>query len=111
MSLATIGLRRMSSMRVSAAALLAGLTVGAQGAKADITFVRLTPAEYQRTIHEIFGPSIKIDDNAVDPGFRDNGLLALGTRKLTLGSAELERYETLAQQVTAQVVDPRRAAT
>lgn len=100
-------------------ALCAGLVLGfsatmgsaAPDAAAEITLVRLTPAQYQRTIHDIFGPSIRIDDNVVDPGFRDQGLLALGTRKLTLSSAELEHYETLAQQIAGQVTDPRRRAT
>src|SRR5262249_50628241 len=94
--------------------LTAALIVGGTaivGAAAEMTFVRLTSAEYQRTVHDIFGPGVKIDDNVVDPGFRDRGLLALGTRKLTLSSAELERYETLAQQIAAQVMDPRRSAT
>jgi len=78
---------------------------------AQVSFVRLTTEEYRRTIRDVFGPTIRMVDNKVEPGFRDEGLLALGTRKLTVGSAELERDEELAQDIATQVVDPRRRAT
>ncbi len=76
-------------------------------AQAEMTLVRLTPEQYQYSIHDIFGTSIRVDQNKVEPGFRDEGLLALGNRKLTVGSAELERDETLAQAIAAQVVDAK----
>ena len=76
-------------------------------AQAEMTLVRLTPEQYQHSIHDIFGTSIRVDQNKVEPGFRDEGLLALGNRKLTVGSAELERDETLAQAIAAQVVDAK----
>ena len=96
------------------AALLVGLILGASavvGAAGEMTFLRLTPAQYQRAIHEIFGPSIRVDDGATVLGVRDRGLLALGARRSTLSAAELERYEALAQQVAAQVTAPARRAT
>jgi len=76
-------------------------------AQAEMSLIRLTPEQYLRTIHDIFGLSIRVDDNKVEPGFRDEGLLAIGDRKLTVGSAELERYETLAQEIALQVVDAK----
>src|SRR5579862_6775746 len=79
-------------------------------AQAAVSLVRLTPEQYLRTIHDIFGASIRVDDNKVEPGFRDEGLLAIGDRKLTVGSAELERYETLAQEIAGQVVDAKHRA-
>jgi hypothetical protein len=75
---------------------------------AETTLVRLTPEEYKRSIHQIFGSSIRVGDNNVQPGFRDDGLLAVGERKLTITSAELEQYERLAQSIAGQVVHPRR---
>lgn len=90
----------------------AGLgAIAVSGARADMTLVRLTPEEYQRTIHDVFGPSIQLDANVVETGFRDQGLLAVGARKLTLTSAGLERNETLALQIAKEVVDPKRRAT
>lgn len=97
-------------VKLPALALSLGV-LAASGAKADMTFVRLTPEQYQRTIHDIFGPSIRIDANVVETGFRDQGLLAVGARKLTLTSAGLERNETLALQIASEVVSPKRRAT
>jgi hypothetical protein len=71
----------------------------------EISLVRLTPAQHQRAIRDIFGKSIKVDDNLGDIGVREDGLLALGARKLSLSAASLERYEALAQQIAAQVTD------
>ncbi len=80
-------------------------------ADADVGIVRLTPDQYQRAIHDIFGPNVQVGDNQVEPGVREDGLLAVGNRKLTVGSTELERDETLAREIAAQVVDPNRRAT
>ncbi len=95
-------------------ALLAGLVVGVSAvssAAEELTFVRLTPAQHQRAIHDVFGPGIRVDGSAEALGVRDRGLLALGARRSTLSAAELERYEALAQQVAAQVTEPARRAT
>ena len=96
------------------AVLLAGLVIGASaavGAAGEMTFLRLTPTQYQRAIHEIFGPSIQVDLGTTVLGVRDRGLLALGARRSTLSAAEIERYEALAQRIAAQVTDPARRAT
>jgi hypothetical protein len=97
--------RRRGQVLMMAAAL--ALCVLPWQARAEMSLIRLTPEQYLRTMHDIFGVSIRIDDNKVEPGFRDEGLLALGDRKLTVGSAELERYETLAQEIASQVVDAK----
>jgi hypothetical protein len=89
----------------------ATVLASAQAAEDQLTFVRITPEQYERTIHDIFGSSIKLDANAVETGFRDQGLLAVGARKLAMTSAGLEQFEQLAQQVAFQVVDPKRNAT
>ena len=95
-------------------ALCACLVVGAAApsqAAEESALVRLTPAQYERSIHDIFGESIQVDRVIVDPGVRENGLLALGARKLTLSAAALERYESLARQVAVQVTNDRHRAT
>lgn len=78
---------------------------------AQVSFVRLTPEQYQRIIHDVFGPAVTIDAASVETGFRDEGLLAVGARKLTVTSAGMEHYERLAQQVATKVIEPRRRAT
>ncbi len=84
-------------------------TARTAGEQADL--IRLTPEQYQRSIRDIFGAGIQVDENQVDRGVRDEGLLALGNRKLTLSAAALERSDVLAQSVASQVTDPRRRAT
>jgi hypothetical protein len=103
----------MRWIRVSSflASVLAGASLTVSQGWADTNYVRLTPDEYRRTVHDLFGTSIHIDDNFVEPGFRDEGLLALGTRKLTLTSAGAERYESMAQEVASQVMEEHRRAT
>ena len=71
----------------------AGLgAIAVSGARADMTLVRLTPEEYQRTIHDVFGPSIQLDANVVETGFRDQGLLAVGTVSPTTDAPQTD-YE------------------
>jgi hypothetical protein len=79
-------------------------------AHAGANLVRLTPEQFERSIHDIFGSDIRIEANDVDPGFRDDGLLAIGDRKLTLSATALERDATLTRNIAAQVSDPRRRA-
>jgi hypothetical protein len=80
-------------------------------AAAAVSFVRLTPDQYERVIHDVFGTSIQVDANFVETSLRDDGLIAVGNRKLTITAAGFEQYEATAQQVAAQALDPKRAAT
>lgn len=110
-----MSMKMRSTLRsiVLAAGIVAGVSAGASSdtARTEMTFVRLTPEQYQNTIRNIFGPGIEVEANTVEAGFRDEGLLAIGARKLTLSSAGFERYETIAQRIAAQVFEPRRVAT
>jgi len=109
------GIRHSTLQRVPLSAVLVALALFGcapwAAARADVNIVRLTPEQYQHAIHDTFGPDIHVGDNKVDPGVRDEGLVALGNRKLTMGSSELERDEALAQEIASQVVDPQRRAT
>jgi hypothetical protein len=91
--------------------LCAASVLAVSSAQAEMSFVRLSPGQYERTIHSIFGPNIEVEAAGVDSGFRDNGLLAVGDRKLTITSASLERFETVARSVVGQVLSARNAAT
>jgi len=101
-------------MRHIPAASLVGVILCAGGlwtaAKAETNFVRLTPEQYQRSVHDIFGASIRVGDNKVEPGFRTEGLLALGNSKLTVGSSEFAGDEAGARDLADQIVDPRHRA-
>ena len=100
--------------RLPLPALMAAVAIGTTPAafsQESASLVRLTPEQYERSIHDVFGADINIDANKVDPGFRDDGLLAVGNRRLTLSAAALERDDTLAQQIAGEVADPHRRAT
>ena len=76
-----------------------------------ITFVRLTAEQYRNSIRDIFGDSIEITGNAIAAGVREAGLMAVGGRRLTLSSSEVESYEVLALDVANQVMSPSRRNT
>jgi hypothetical protein len=77
-------------------------------AHAQVSLVRLTPEQYQRTIHDIFGDSIQVEKNRQTVfAVREQGLLALANRRLTVDIDELEQDEAIAQKIAAQVVDAR----
>ena len=76
-----------------------------------ITFVRLTAEQYRNSIRDIFGESIEITGNAIVTGTREAGLMAVGGRRLTLSSSEVESYEVLALNVASQVLSPSRRST
>jgi hypothetical protein len=99
------------SVKAVVAALAVAFMTGVSADAAQVSFVRLTPEQYQRIIQDVFGPTVTVDATAVETGFRDEGLLAVGARKLTMTSAGMEHYERLAQQVAAKVMEPRRRAT
>ncbi len=65
---------------------------------------RLTEAEYRQTIADIFGDDIKVAGR-FEPDMRADGLLAVGTAKVTVTPAGLEQYDAMAQGIAAQVVD------
>lgn len=86
-------------------------TEAAGDAPGSLYLVRLTTSQYERSIQDIFGSSINVSGNKVGTGFRDEGLLAVGTRRVTITSAEMQQYEKLAQDIASQVIQPARRST
>ena len=76
-----------------------------------LTFVRLTGEQYRNSIRDIFGESIEVRGDAVSAGVREAGLTALGDRRLTLSSSEVESFEVLALDIASQVLEPSRRTT
>src|SRR5690606_14806389 len=98
--------RGRATMLALGCALGLGVVASISGAAAPpveqgtlVSLVRLTPEQYRHSIHDLFGRGVQVRENNVAPGFRDEGLLALGNRKLTITSAEMEQYEKLAQDI------------
>ncbi|WP_116813288.1 DUF1592 domain-containing protein [Steroidobacter cummioxidans] len=71
---------------------------------------RLGPSQYRQTMVEVFGPSIAITGR-FDPEYRQDGLLTIGARTASISSSGFERYDELAENVAAQVVDQRHRDT
>lgn len=65
---------------------------------------RLTEAQYRQAISDIFGSDIKLSGR-FEPDMRVDGLLAVGTGKLSVTPSGLEQYETIGLGIAKQVVD------
>src|SRR5438067_1221532 len=67
--------------------------------------VRLSPDQYRQSMIDIFGPAIKLAGR-FEPGVREDGMLAVGARKVGVTDSGLDRYDELARGVASQVVSP-----
>jgi hypothetical protein len=101
-------------LAVSALALLAatpaGVTTAADVPAEEPSSIRLSPSQFKQTIADVFGSSIVINGR-FEPEVREEGLLAIGARKGSITDMGLERYDDLARNIAAQVVEPRNRAT
>ena len=73
------------------------------------TSMRLSPSQYELTIADIFGESIRVGGR-FEPELRDQGMLAIGERTSNISDSGLEAYDEIARDVAAQVVDERHRA-
>ena len=67
---------------------------------------RLTEAQYRQSVADIFGDDIKVAGR-FEPGVRTDGLLAVGTAKVTVTPSGFEQYDAMAHGIAAQVVDEK----
>jgi hypothetical protein len=68
---------------------------------------RLNEQQYVRSIHDIFGPTIKIPGR-FEPPVREGGLLAIGDGMVAISPAGFEQYELRAREIASQVLAPER---
>ncbi|USI77612.1 DUF1592 domain-containing protein [Sphingopyxis sp. USTB-05] len=73
--------------------------------------VKLSPDQYRQTIASIFGPAVKIEGQFVEPGVREDGLLAVGAGQVSITSAGLEAADAMAAGIAQQVFDPTMRAS
>lgn len=66
---------------------------------------RLTPAQYQAIIADVFGTHVKLGGR-FDPGLRVDGLLELGTSQVSISESSMQQYDNMARTIAAQVVEP-----
>lgn len=84
---------------------------GSASADAEMaTSLRLSPSQYELTIGDIFGDSIRIAGR-FEPEQRDQGLLAIGARSQNITDSGLESYDDIALGIAGQVVDARHRTT
>lgn len=91
---------------------LAPPVLGAQNNNEDgvPTSSRLSPEQYRQTILDIFGPAIKLNGR-FEPGMREDGMLAIGARKVGVTDGGLEGYDQIARGIAVQVVNPANRKT
>lgn len=65
---------------------------------------RLTQAQYQHVIADVFGADIKIGGR-FEPDIRDGGLIEVGAGKVSVPASGLEQYAKMARSISAQVFD------
>lgn len=79
----------------------------ADDAAPNTVLIRISPDQYRRTIADVFGGSIAVTGRFVEPGIRDDGLLAVGASRMSVTSAGLESADAMARDVAAQVFDAK----
>jgi hypothetical protein len=70
---------------------------------------RLTPSQYTQIIADVFGPDLKIGGR-FEPDIRQDGLLAVGTSRISVSVSGLAQYDTMARTIASQVVDEQHRA-
>ncbi len=68
---------------------------------------RLTESQYRHAIADAFGADIQINGR-FEPGRREEGLLAVGNRDLSITSGGFEQYYAIARSVADQALDAKR---
>ncbi len=68
---------------------------------------RLTEAQYRNAIADIFGEGIEIAGR-FEPESRRDGLIALGTSRVTISASGFEQYEIMANEIARQALEPGR---
>ncbi len=70
---------------------------------------RLTGAQYENVIHDVFGEDI-VAPSALEPDVRTEGLVAIGAAQTSISPRGVEQYESAAFAVAEQVFAEDRAA-
>ena len=65
---------------------------------------RLTQDQYRNVIIDVFGPTIDVSGR-FEPDVRQDGLLAVGTSRVSVTQTGLEQYDAMARSIATQVLD------
>ncbi len=102
---------KLAKIAALAIALCSGISASAQPAGDPQPVIRrLTPDQYAHIVADVFGPTVTIAGR-FEPDMRENGLLAVGARHVSVTASGLEQYDAIARGIAAQVVDPQHRGT
>lgn len=73
-------------------------------------FRRLNPAQYARSIEQIFGAGIRVPGR-FEPPLRVHGLMAVGDGMVTISPSGIEQYELRAREISGQVLSKDRKSS
>lgn len=103
---------RISLRTLFAAVIVLPLLAGLDGCRkepdsgaAPAKLRRLTEAQYRRSIADVFGEDVSVVGR-FEPDLRVEGLLAVGTGRVSITLGGMEQYESIAREIARQVVDP-----
>src|ERR1700749_3793455 len=69
----------------------------------EAVFHRLSADQYKQVIADIFGPTIKVAGR-FEPDNRAEGLLAVGSSKISVTATGFQQYDSMARGIANQVV-------
>ncbi len=103
----------MRSVLVSAVSLTAlvavalpALAAGAPANTQTVAMRRISPDQYRQIITDVFGADVEIGGR-FEPDRRENGLMALGSAKISVTESGIEQYDGMARTIAAQVIKTR----
>lgn len=73
----------------------------------ESTMRRLSAAQYQNTIADLFGQTVELGGR-FEPDLRVDGLLAIGSSNVSVTAAGMEQYDMMARHIAGQVLDEKR---
>lgn len=95
-------MRLAKVIAVASLVFLAGCDREPPGQATTATARRLTDVQYRQTIADIFGADIKVVGR-IEPDVRADGLIAIGTTKVSVTPIGLEQYDVLARGIADEV--------
>ena len=90
---------------VLAAAISAVILTPVSGAEQSRTVInRITESQYANIIADVFGSDIDLGGR-FEPGMRQDGLLAVGSSRVSVTASGMEQYDAMAHAIASTVVD------
>jgi len=86
------------ALSVAGLSACSGSDPGVAGEAGTVNVRRITESQYRHTVADIFGPDIPVNGR-FEPDQRDQGLLAIGSARLSISPAGFEQYYSMASGI------------